>query len=216
MFSSVIVLSTFVLSIVLYVIFLKYCYVPGLLISECHSWHDFTTSHFTPRMKSPKTSEQAHQMNIQVTLKDMFDHFQVPSPLTDIVILQFFTSFSILNKGGTLCTLCIPMHRGAIIHYSLTLNKICYPMNQIVPSSSHIGFQLQLSRRGACVDIAVTGAYAVTLLSIADGVLAFCIRHLMFEIKIKSHLTDWNWWAVARSGAQFSDNRNYYTYKTMH
>lgn len=82
------------------------------------------------------------------------------------------------------------MHRGAIIHYSLTLNKICYPMNQRVPSSSHKGLQLQLSRRGACVDSAVTGAYAVTLLSIANGVLAFCIHRLVFGIKIQSRLTD--------------------------
>lgn len=103
MFSSVIVLSTFVLSIVLYVIFLKYCYVPGLLISECHSWHDFTTSHFTPRMKSPKTSEQAHQMNIQVTFKVMFGYIQVPSPLTDIlpVLYQFLHT---KQEGHTMYT----------------------------------------------------------------------------------------------------------------
>ncbi len=46
--------------------------------------------------------------------------------------------------------------------------------------------QLQLSRRGACVDIAVTGAYAVTLLSIADGELAFCIHVLSLGLKYKA------------------------------
>lgn len=164
--------------------------------------------HHESRVKWPNITNE-HLRSCLVT-------FWVSIPFADTFPLYIlFTHFSTLSKRGMLCTLCILMYRGAIIHYSLTLNKICCPMNQQkAPGSRLRGLQLQLSWKDACVDSAVTGAHAVTLLSIAGGVLAFCIRLLLCGIKIQSRLSDWLSWAVACCGAQFSDNKNKSTGRT--